>query len=142
MKTNLFTTVSKTAVLVSLLFYNSLFSQEAYQTQLNTIFKTFITKDFQLLKPLMQQHKINSFQKNSVSKESLMVQQIGLVPTPESYSVIKSETIGYNERLTVQYQYADKLRTHYFTFDRKGRLISIEIRRNGDHQKMQQYSLL
>lgn len=127
MKANLFTSVSKTAVLVSLLFSNLMFSQKGYQYQLDTLFETFITKDFQLLEPIILNQEIDSFQKAGLSTKSLMVQQICLVPSPESYAVLRSETIGYNERVTVQYQYADKLRTHHFTFDRKRRLIAVEV---------------
>lgn len=142
MKANLFTSVSKTAVLASLLFSNLMFSQKGYEFQLNTLFKTFITKDFQLLEPIILKQEIDFLQNPGLSTKSLMVQQICLVPSPESYAVLRSETIGYNERLTVQYQYADKLRTHHFTFDRKRRLIAVEVGKTVVRQKVEEENLL
>lgn len=138
MKTNQSTTVSKMATVVALLFSSLIFSQGAYKSELNTIFETFITKDFQLLDPILQKHKREALLRNKIS----IAQQICLVPSPESYTVVKSETIGYNERVTVQYQYADKLRTHYFTFDRKKRLIAIEVALKTLKLNREQYSLL
>jgi len=129
MKTNLFTTVSRITLLVgSLLFFNPIFSQKPYGEELDAIFQTFITKDFKLLEPITKNNKSDRFARSNNFNKDLIAQQICLVTAPESYIVVKSETIGRNEMVTVAYQYADKIRTHYFTFDPKGRLISIQVR--------------
>jgi len=125
MKTTLFSIRNKFfTALAMLLFFNSGFSQERYSEKLNIIFQTFITKDFRLLRPIVKVSDSLTFDHTT---EVLLSQQICLLPAPESYMVIDTETIGYNQRVTVEYQYADKARLHYFTFNPKGILIGLQV---------------
>ncbi|GEC80181.1 hypothetical protein [Flavobacterium aquatile] len=116
-------------ILVVIIFLNvqTSFSQDKYKDQLNVIFETFITKDFQLLNPIVKHQYKNKTIKEVENFINTIKQQICLFPTPEGYRVIGNETIGFNEKLTVEYQYANKTRLHYFTFNPKGKLIRIQV---------------
>lgn len=114
-------------VVVIFLNAQTSFSQDRFKEQLNVIFETFITKDFQLLNSIVKHQYKNKSVKEVENFINTIKQQICLFPTPEGYRVIAYETIGYNEKLTVEYQYANKIRLHYFTFNPKGKLIRIQV---------------
>lgn len=126
MKTTYITRLFLALLILLTLGTTTAFSQNKYDAQLNLIFEAFVTKDFQHLNAVLKQNSKKQLQSNSNNLE-LVVKQICLFPSPESYRVIEDETIGDNQKITVEYQYADKVRYHYFTFDTKGNLIAAEV---------------
>lgn len=127
MKTTYVNRLFKIVIVTAILYSNTSFSQERFKEQLNVIFETFMTKDFQLLTPIVKQVDKNKSSKEVEHFMNTIKQQICQFPSPEGYRVIGYETIGYNEKLTVEYQYANKIRLHYFTFNSKGKLIRVQI---------------
>ena len=126
MKTTYFHRLLKLLVLTALLLENDSFSQSKYQSQLNIIFDTFITKDFKLLHPILKFREKKHLSGTEGIDLEIISQQICLVSSPESYRIVGSEAIGDDERMTVEYQYHDKLRLYYFIFNPKGKLIGFE----------------
>ncbi len=127
MKTNYVTRLFKIFLLAGIFFTNTSFSQNKFDNQLNVIFETFTTKDFQLLVPILKPQEKKYLSKDVMTTIEVAAKQICLVPAPESYRIVETETIGDNERITVEYQYTNKARFHYFTFSPKGKLIGLEV---------------
>jgi len=112
---------------MALLSFTTSFSQNKYQTQMNVIFDVFITKNFQPLASVLKPQDKNYFAEDRNVNLKTVVEQICLVGSPESYRIIEAETIGDDEKITVEYQYQDKARRHYFYFNPKGKLIGLEV---------------
>lgn len=50
------------------------------------------------------------------------------LPTPDSYTIVKTETIGGNKKITTEYSYTGgKKRLQYFTFNDEGKVIDLDI---------------
>src|SRR6218665_1338576 len=127
MKTNYLSGLVKGFFFMALLSFTTSFSQNKYQTQMNVIFDVFITKNFQPLASVLKPQDKNYFAEDRNVNLKTVVEQICLVGSPESYRIIEAETIGDDEKITVEYQYQDKARRHYFYFNPKGKLIGLEV---------------
>jgi len=104
-------------------------AQQDYKKELDIIFLAFQKQNYELIKPLLDdQVKIN--EKIPVGMNDLIIPQVMTqLPIPDSYKIIKTETIGKNKKITAEYIYKDreKPRLQFFTFNKEGNVIDLDI---------------
>lgn len=104
--------------------------ENAYQAKLDQVFKAFNTKDYALLKPLVDEKVLIDLKIPVGLNDAVLPQIIAQLPTPDSYRVIKSEKIDGGTRFTTEYLYKEKTRLQYFTFNSKGVITHLDILRD------------
>lgn len=104
-------------------------AQQDYKKELDIIFIAFQKQNYELIKPLLDERVVIN-EKIPVGMNDLIIPQVmAQLPIPDSYKVIKIETIGKNTKITTEYVYKDreKPRPQYFTFNKEGNIIDLDI---------------
>lgn len=104
-------------------------AQQDYKKELDIIFIAFQKQNYELIKPLLDERVVIN-EKIPVGMNDLIIPQVmAQLPIPDSYKVIKIETIGKNKKITTEYVYKDreKPRPQYFTFNKEGNIIDLDI---------------
>lgn len=101
--------------------------QNAYQSKLDLVFKAFHTKDYAILKPLVDANVLIDPKIPVGMNDMVLPQVIAQVPVPDSYKIIKSEKVNEGQRITTEYIYKDKTRLQYFTFNAEGKIVHLDI---------------
>lgn len=129
------TIINKTSILFGLLIAGILVSnvsfaqQKDFKKELDILFTGFKNQDYEILKPLLHD-EVKISENIPVGMNDMVVPQIlAQIPIPDSYKVIKTETIGDNLKITTEYFYKDrdKARLQYFTFNPNGIVIDLDI---------------
>lgn len=127
MKTNFYTRTI--ALLALILFSNLSFAQQKdYKKELDILFNAFKNKDYELMQPLLTAD-VKISDKIPVGMNDIVVPQVlAQVPAPDSYTIIKTETINGNQKITTEYNYTSRnKRLQYFTFNSEGKVIDLDI---------------
>ncbi len=106
----------------------SAFAQgEAYKTQLDIIFKSFQSKDYSLLKPLIDAHvKIGTLPQGL--NDAVIPQVLNQLPIPDSYKITGTAKEGANTRVNTEYHYtAGNTRNQNFVFDAQNKILEMDI---------------
>ena len=128
-------TIFNTLAIFSLLLTVNLVPQSAvaqqndYKNELDIIFKAFQEQDYDIIKPLLDE-KVKVADVIPIGMNDAIFPQIMIqLPVPESYKVIKVETVGANRKITTEYTYkdSDRKREQYFTFNKEGKVIVLDI---------------
>ncbi len=101
--------------------------QNVYQSKLDLVFKAFNTKDYAILKPLVDANVLIDPKIPVGMNDAVLPQVIAQVPTPESYKILKSEKVDGGQRFTTEYIYKDRKRLQYFTFNAEGKIVHLDI---------------
>src|SRR6218665_3032328 len=114
---------------VSLVPNSSNAQQNDYKKELDIIFAAFQQQSYELISPLLAEDVKISDKIPVGMNDAVMPQVMAQLPIPDSYKVIKIETIGENHKVTAEYVYKDreKPRPQFFTFNKEGIVIDLDI---------------
>ncbi len=116
-------------LLAGILFSSLTFAQQNdYKKELDIIFSAFQEVDYETLKPVLDPN-VKIAEKIPTGMNDLIIPQILLqLPVPDSYTILKTETIGENRKITTEYSYSGgNKRLQFFTFNKEGKVIDLDI---------------
>lgn len=131
--TSIYNSLAKGILLVAILISQSSFSQtKDYTKELDIIFNSFKTKNYELIKPLLDSNVKISPSIPTGMNDLVIPQVIAQVPVPDSYTVLKTEDIEGNVKVTAAYNYGTGKRFQYFVFDKNGKVTDLDILHDAD----------
>ena len=117
-------------LLAVILLPNLSFSQQKeYKKELNAIFSAFQKQDYEILKPLLDE-RVKVSEKIPIGMNDIVMPQVmAQLPIPDSYTVLKTEKVGENTKISTEYSYKDRdrKRPQNFTFNKAGKIIDLDI---------------
>ncbi|RWW96719.1 hypothetical protein [Flavobacterium cerinum] len=124
--------IRKTVLTAILLIPILSFAQkEDYKKELDIIFETFKTDNYELIEPLIIPEVWISDNIPTGLNDQVIPLVLEQIPSPDSYKILRSEAIGSKQLITTEYHYSDgKTRLQYFTFNANKKIIKLDILRD------------
>lgn len=95
--------------------------------ELDIVFKAIQTKNYELLKPLLDP-KVKIHESIPIGMNDVIIPQIlKQFPKAIRYSLLKTEKVGKNKRFVTQYVYKDIKKTNRFEFNPHGKIVVLDI---------------
>lgn len=115
-------------LLIALLIPNFSSAQEKkYEKETETIFQSIKTKNYGLIKPLLDSHVLINSSIPKGMNDAVVPQVLAQIEVPTSYSILKTEAFGDNVKVFTEFAYPNKKVARSFVFNAFGKVVELDI---------------